>query len=47
MTVACALLGLSSAGPLDDIVYSLPGLDLNGMGTKLWSGYIPIPKSSK
>lgn len=47
MFVATALLGLASAGPVEDIVYSLPGMNLNAMDTRLWSGYIPIPKSSK
>ena len=48
MAMASAMfLGLGQAGPLEDIVYTLPDLDLNGMGVRLWSGYIPIPASSK
>ena len=42
-----ALLGLTSAAPVEDIVYALPGIDINALNTKLWSGFIPIPESSK
>ena len=45
--VTAALLGLAFAGPEADIVYNLPGLDLAGSNTTMWSGYINIPDSSK
>jgi len=32
MAMATALLGLVAAGPLEDAVYSLPGVDLNSAG---------------
>lgn len=41
-----ALLSLVSAGPAEDIVYSLKGVDLTN-SANLWSGYIDITGTSK
>lgn len=45
MALATTFLGLASAGPLEDVVYSLKDIDLDG--TKLWSGYMNLTGSSK
>ena len=45
--MAAVLVALTSAGPASDIVYDLPWVDLTHSNTKLWSGYVNIPMSSK
>lgn len=47
MALAAVSVAFTQAGPAEDIVYDLPWVDLKNSGTKLWSGYINIPYSTK
>ena len=45
VAITIALLGTTSAGPFNDIVNSLPGVNMGD--TKMWSGFITLPDDSK
>ena len=46
VALAIVLLGLASAGPAEDIVYELKGVNL-AQSANLWSGYVNLTGSSK